>query len=139
MAAYVNNSTILNLLHFRLIICIVYNYNNLLTTYIRQSDLNKILAPDVFDYGVLNRKVGTVPRKFDKYLRTINPPRHFFRNDKSCLFLPALWNYYKNTLHLRGRIMFWKLCLTNRGFSKYMHQTFSITSNNGWANKFCKA
>ena len=48
--------------------------------YFRQSDLNKILAPDVFDYciRILNPKVGTVPRKFEKYLWTTNRPHHFF-------------------------------------------------------------
>ena len=39
---------------------------------------------------ILNPKVGTVPRKFEKYLWSTNRPAHFYRNGKSCLFWPPL-------------------------------------------------
>ena len=48
---------------------------------------------------ILNPKVGTMQKKFEKYLWLTHRPAHFFRNWKSCLFWPALLN--NNKIYLK--------------------------------------
>ena len=44
--------------------------------------LLKFWLPPFSTMRILNPKVGTVPRKFEKYLWTTNRPRHFLCTEK---------------------------------------------------------
>ena len=55
-------------------------------SYFRQSDVYETWLPPFSTTRIINPKVGTVPRKFEKYIRSTNRPAHFFFCKKLCLF-----------------------------------------------------
>ena len=110
--------------------------------YFRQLVLNKILAPDVFDYG---------DSKSDSWHRAIKIGEVFMVNKSPRALFSLILNRvcigrrfktiikFSNLLKTVGAGKFFQTYAGKIALFTNMHQTFLNTTKNVSANKFCKA